>query len=433
MLALSVRLVTVGVLMKKVAAIFILFAVALLWWWPSQERPVRQRPAPVVNVVSPQRTTLTEEIEAVGTAQARASITVTSEVDGRLEKVAVAEGDRVKAGQVMFIIDDRTAKAQLARADAQLSDAQAAWNRAKQLKHSEVLSQAEADTLKAALNSAQADRDAAAAQLANYQIKAPFSGVLGLRQINQGSYIKAGDRLTTLDDLDQLEVLFAVPERYLGQIKIGQRVDIVSVSYADKTFSARVHQLDTRVDPINRTIIVKAVLDNAQRQLLPGQFLAVTLRTGEHQALMIPEQAIVTEGSDSFAYVLETAETSASGSSSLSSVAESSTPAPSSTTIAVRTHINIGARQHGWVEIISADDNSAVITLADKIVINGHTRLGAQSPVDVQDDAAAMQLEIRPEVLTDTLQDTQGDIEQGTEQDTEQDNSQEQPRALKQK
>jgi membrane fusion protein, multidrug efflux system len=357
--------------MKKVAAaltLVIVAALALIWWWPTAGDAPRQRPAQVVNIAKPIVSNLAREIEAVGTAQARESITVTSEVDGRLEKVVVTEGQSVKAGQPLFLIDDRTARAQLARADAQLADAQAAWRRAQQLKSSEVLSRAEADTLQAALNSAQADRDSAAAQLANYQIKAPFSGVLGLRQVNQGSYVKAGDRLTTLDDLDHLEVLFAVPERYLGQIKVGQRVDVRSISYPDKAFSASVRQLDTRVDPINRTVTVKAILDNSQRKLLPGQFLAITLRTGEHQALMIPEQAIVTEGAGSFIYVVEDS-------------------------VATRREIQIDTRQEGWVEVLSG------VAEHDNIVINGHTRLGGGAPVEVREDAAALQLKLRPEAV----------------------------------
>lgn len=357
--------------MKKVTAVLvptIAVAVALIWLWPTSPDAPRQRPVQVVNTALPRLATLAREIEAVGTAQARESITVTSEVDGRLEKVAVIEGQSVKAGQALFLIDDRTARAQLARADAQLADAQAAWGRAQQLENSAVLSRAEADTLKAAQNAAQADRDSAAAQLANYQIKAPFAGVLGLRQVNQGSYVKAGDRLTTLDDLDYLEVLFAVPERYIGQIEIGQPVDVRSISYPDKSFSASVRQLDTRVDPINRTVTVKAILDNTQRQLLPGQFLAVTLRTGEHHAVMIPEQSIVTEGAGSFIYVVEDS-------------------------TATRREIHIGARQKGWVEVVSG------ITEQEIVVINGHTRLGAGAPVEVREDAAALQAELQPEAM----------------------------------
>ena len=133
--------------------IFVLAGLA--WWWvESAPKNEMQRPASVVNVIAPRYAELASEIEGVGTAQARASINLTSEVDGRLLSVNFNEGDKVKAGTKLVTLDDRIVRAQLARAQAQLADARAAWERAQQLKSSEVLSKAEADTLQAGLLSA---------------------------------------------------------------------------------------------------------------------------------------------------------------------------------------------------------------------------------------------------------------------------------------
>ena len=338
--------------------IFVLAGLA--WWWvESAPKNEMQRPASVVNVIAPRYAELASEIEGVGTAQARASINLTSEVDGRLLSVNFNEGDKVKAGTKLVTLDDRIVRAQLARAQAQLADARAAWERAQQLKSSEVLSKAEADTLQAGLLSAQADRDAAASTLADYTVRAPFTGVVGLRRVNTGSYVKAGDVLTTLDDLDEIEILFSVPEKHLGQIAPGQTVFVESSSYPERIFDAQLSQIDTRVDPVNRTVTVKATLVNTERLLLPGQFLNVRLLTGKHRALMIPEQAVLTEGATSFAYVVN------------DSTAE-------------RREVKTGVREKGWVEVISG------IAFDEQVIINGHARLGTGSPVEVRGDVNAL-------------------------------------------
>ncbi|MDF1780832.1 MAG: efflux RND transporter periplasmic adaptor subunit [Alcanivoracaceae bacterium] len=346
--------------MKKAVVLLIAVLAGLVWWWTgSAPKKSMQRPASVVNVVAPRQAELASEIEGVGTAQARASINLTSEVDGRLLSVNFKEGDKVKAGAKLVALDDRIARAQLARADAQLADARAAWERAQQLKSSEVLSKAEADTLQAGLLSAQADRDAAASTLADYTVRAPFAGVVGLRRVNTGSYVKSGDVLTTLDDLDELEILFSVPEKHLGQIASGQTIFVESSSYPDRVFDAHLSQIDTRVDPVNRTVTVKATMTNTERLLLPGQFLNVRLLTGNRLALMIPEQAVLTEGASSFAYVVN------------DSTAE-------------RREVKTGVREQGWVEVLSG------IALDEQVIVNGHARLGTGSKVDVREDASAL-------------------------------------------
>jgi len=347
--------------MKKVAPAVIALAVLVVavWWWADDEAMPRQRPATVVNTLLPRTAQLDAEIHAVGTAQARASVLLTSEVDARLVKVYVQEGDQVTRGQKLVALDDRVARAQLTRAEAQLKDAQAAWERAQQLQNAELLSPAEADTLEANLLAARADRDAAAANVADHAITAPFSGVIGLRRVNVGSYVKAGDVLSTLDDLDNLEVLFAVPEQHLGQLQAGQAVAVRSRSYPERVFNGEVARIDTRVDSVNRTVSLKAALDNRERLLRPGQFLDVALQTGSRDAVMVPEQAILTEGSASFLYTVTDA-------------------------VATRVEVRTGSRQKGWVEI------TAGLAADQSVVINGHARLGPGGPVEVREDPEAL-------------------------------------------
>ncbi|MFN3713481.1 MAG: efflux RND transporter periplasmic adaptor subunit [Alcanivoracaceae bacterium] len=349
--------------MKQGAFVAVVLGItlAMIAWWQfgGSAGGERQRPAQVVNVEQPRSAVLQRRVEAVGSARARQSVNITSEVDGRVARLALREGARVKAGDLLVALDDRTVRADLARADANLADARAAWQRASRLQDTRAVSEAEVDRLRAALQGAEADREAAASRLAYHQIRAPFAGVIGLRHVDTGSYVRAGDLITTLDDQDQLEVQFTVPERHLAALAVGQRVIARSDAWPDREFAGEVTQLDSRVDPVNRAITVKALLDNREQWLRPGQFLQVSLKVGEQQAWMIPEQAILTQGAVSFAFVAVDGK-------------------------AERRELALGSREQGWVEIRQG------INEGDAVIVTGHTRLGGGSPVQVVEDSGAL-------------------------------------------
>lgn len=346
-----------GVFVAVVIAVSLV--IAAFWLFAGNQAGDRQRPPQVVNVEAARLTTLQRRVEAVGSARALQSLAVTSQVDGRVVRIAMREGSRVAAGDLLVALDDRTAQADLAQAEATLADARAAWQRATRLQNTRAISEAEVDQLKAALQGAEAQKEAASARLSYHQIRAPFPGIVGLRNIDPGSYLRAGDLITTLDGADQLEVQFTVPERHLRDLAAGQSLTVRSNAWPEKIFAGRVTYLDSRIDPVNRAITVKALLDNPDQLLRPGQFLQVTLEVGEHQALMIPEQAILTQGAVSFAFV------------ALDGKAE-------------RRQLSLGSRQQGWVEVSNG------IAAGDKVIITGHTRLGGGTPVNIVDDPAAL-------------------------------------------
>jgi membrane fusion protein, multidrug efflux system len=341
------------------AVLAIVLVVAAMWQFGGSSSAGRERAPQVVNVEAPRATQLQRHVEAVGSARARQAISVTSEVDGRVSRILMREGATVSAGALLVALDDRTARAELARAEANLADARAAWQRATRLQDTRAVSEAEVDRLQAALKGAEADRESAASRLAYHEIRAPFAGVVGLRHIDPGSYLRAGEVITTLDDVEQLEVQFTVPERHLAVLEVGQRVMAHSDSWPERPFAGQVTQLDSRVDPVNRAITVKALLDNRERLLRPGQFLQVSLSVGDHPALMIPEQAVLTQGATSFAFVIEDNK-------------------------AQRRELRLGTRQQGWVEVQEG------IEPGDQVVINGHTRLGGGAAVTIVDDATAL-------------------------------------------
>ena len=346
-----------GALVAAVALATVL--VVAIWWWGGDDAAGGQRPPQAVNVVTPRSAELIRRVDAVGTARARQTVTLTSEVDGRVVRIPMREGSQVKRGELLLALDDRTAAADLARAEAARVDAEAAWQRAQRLQDTRAVSEAEVDRLRAALLAAEAEKRAAEARLSFHQIRAPFAGVVGLRRVDVGSYLRAGDPITTLDDVEQLEVEFTVPERWLASLSVDSALVALSDSWPERTFEGRVSQLDSRVDPLTRAITVRALLDNRDGLLRPGQFLQVSLQVGTDRALMIPEQAILTQGAVSFAFVARDDK-------------------------AERRELELGSRQQGWVEVrrgISADE---------AVIVTGHTRLGGGSPVQVVEDAEAL-------------------------------------------
>lgn len=346
-----------GALMAVVAVVTLV--ILSFWWWGGADQAGGQRMAQAVNVVAPRAAVLVRQVEAVGSARARQAVSLTSQVDGRVESIAMREGSRVKKGDLLLALDDRAAAADLARAEAARVEAETAWQRAHRLQDTRAISEAEVDRLKAALLAAEAEKRAAEARLSYHQIRAPFSGVVGLRRVDVGTYLRAGDLIATIDDVDQLEVEFTVPERWLGSLDVNQKLIATSDSWPGREFTGHVTQLDSRIDPLTRAITVRGLLDNRDGLLRPGQFLHVSLSVGETPALMIPEQAILTQGAVSFAFVADGDK-------------------------AQRRELRLGLRQQGWVEVLAG------INANDQVIITGHNRLGGGSPIRVLEDDNAL-------------------------------------------
>lgn len=350
--------------MKKllwVVAVIVVLALGRALWQKGELAPVTATSSgTVVNVLAPQVVSLPSQIEAVGSLQARQSIVLSTEVAGRITAIHFVEGREVAANSLLVTLDDRLARAELARTEAALADAESSWQRARRLSTQNSISQAEAERLEALVLASRAERDSAATRLSLHRIQAPFRGVVGLTDLNVGSYVSAGEVITTLDDSREMEVLFSVPERQLSRIHVGQPVEVRSSAFGGQVFTGKVQQLDSRVDPATRSIRVKATLNNAQRQLRAGQFVQVLLNTGDRQALMVPEQAVLSQGARHYGFVVQNAH-------------------------AQRRDLVLGERVRGWVEVLQGVDEQELL------VINGHARLGDGNPVEVIEDPDALQ------------------------------------------
>ena len=243
-------------------------------------------------------------IEALGTARANEAVEIRPQVSESIRAIRFDEGQRVEAGQVLVELHDAEARADVAAARATLVDLENQERRNRDLYEKRTVSAAGLDQIVAQRDAARASLEAAQARLAYSLIRAPFAGRVGLRNVSLGSLVTPETVITTLDDTDVIKLDFDVSETALARLEVGLPVEARSAAWPDEGFRGAVESIDTRVDPVSRTLTVRALLPNDSGRLRPGMFLTVTLLREDVTALVVPEQAIVPEQSRQFVFVL---------------------------------------------------------------------------------------------------------------------------------
>ncbi|MEZ5066936.1 MAG: efflux RND transporter periplasmic adaptor subunit [bacterium] len=267
-------------------------------------RPVHAQDAPVVVVTEARLDPFPLTVEAIGTTRANESIELRPRVTEAVRAIRFQEGQRVTAGQVLVELDDAEALAAVAAAKAALVESTGQHRRGQELYSNELASASQLELLEARRDADQAALDAAEARLADTVIRAPFAGRVGLRRVSPGSLVSPSVVITTLDDTETVKLDFDVPETALSLLREDLPVRARSAAYPDSVFAGRVQSVDTRVDPVSRTITVRARIPNAEGLLRPGMFLTVRLLRDDVNALVIPEEAIVPERSEQFVLVV---------------------------------------------------------------------------------------------------------------------------------
>ncbi len=264
-------------------------------------QPGGDRPTPVTTIrLQPE--TFAERISAIGTVKARESVTVTAKVSELVQQVHFDSGDEVRAGAPLITLSDQQQRAALNEAQATADEADRLFRRQSELAQQQLIARSQLDTQRATRDSANARVGQIRAQLADRVIRAPFSGVLGLRQVSPGALVTPGTPIATLDELARVYVDFPLPESQLSLASQGRAITGTAAAYPDRTFDGVVAIVDARVDPGTRAVTVRADLPNPERLLRPGMLVNVTLPSAERQALMVPEIAVVQVGRDSFVY-----------------------------------------------------------------------------------------------------------------------------------
>lgn len=231
-------------------------------------------------------------VAAVGAGRASKSVTLVAEATGLVEAVTASAGQQVKAGDVILKLDDAEQKIALARARAQYPIAKANAARYADLYKDDSASRLEADNAFNAFKTAEADLKNADYALRQRTIRAPFDGVVGLTGIEAGDYLRAGEIVTTIDDLSSLIIEFSIPQEAAAGVKVGQEVEAVLAGVAGARIVGSISAIDSRVDPASRTLKIEAVFANADGNLLPGATYAVTTTNDGAPALSAPGLAV---------------------------------------------------------------------------------------------------------------------------------------------
>jgi membrane fusion protein (multidrug efflux system) len=234
-----------------------------------------------------------QTLGAIGTLAAVQGVTVSADLPGTVERIEFDSGRAVRAGDVLAVLDTRQEQAQLAAIEARRELAQLTLARVQELLKEKVISKAEFDRATAEAQQTDAQLGEIKAVIQRKTIRAPFSGVLGLRQVNLGQYLAGGDPLVTLQSLNPIYVNFGVPQQSTGQVPAGRRVRITSETIGGVEWSGRVTALDSMVDEATRNIQVQATLANADAKLRPGMFVQVEVVLGNGESVVVlPASAI---------------------------------------------------------------------------------------------------------------------------------------------
>lgn len=294
-----------------------------------------------------------ERVQAIGTARAKESIEISSRVSDKIARVHFESGDSVRAGQILVSLQTGSDSADLAAAQAQAKDAERQVVRGEQLAKEKLIAASQLDTLRSNRDAARARAQAAQANLSDRVITAPFSGLLGLRQVSPGQLVNAGTVITTLDDVSKIKLDFSMPEVQLAKLRENLAIEARSDAFPDRVFVGRVISVDSRVDIQSRSIAAQAEIDNPDNSLRPGMLLEINVLQTQRQALVIPELALQQLGSESFVYRV-----------TLDGKAE-------------KTIVKPGSRSFGFVEIRQG------LKSGDRIVVEGTSKLrSGQSVVE---------------------------------------------------
>ena len=245
-----------------------------------------------------------DEIQALGTAHANESIEIQPRIASLIERIAFKEGEFVGKGDLLVELEDNEIVAGLALAEASLSESRSLYNRSQSLADSQAISASNLEGLVAQVRVDEARVEAARARLDNTVIRAPFAGRVGLRRVSPGSLVSNQTVITTLDDVSRIKLDFSVPEAFLTVVSEDMGIVARSLVYPGRVFSGNVASIDTRLDPVSRSVQVRAIIPNPDGALKPGMFLTVDLQRDRGEVLLAPEQAIVPEGTAQYVFVV---------------------------------------------------------------------------------------------------------------------------------
>lgn len=300
------------------------------------------------------------QLQAVGTVRAEQGVDVSSEVAGIVRELRFASGQQVKQGDVLLRLDDAVEQADLQAFSAQLELARLNNARDRKLIAQKAISKTDFDAGEARLKELEAQVQRTRALIEQKQVRAPFSGRLGIRMVDVGQFVDRGNVLVTLQALDVVNVDFHVPEQYLPRLFPGQVVSFTVQAWGEQKFTGKISAINAKVDPATRNVQVRATLQNSGERLLPGMFANLSVDIGDSQKrIVVPDSAVSPSLYGDTIYVV--------------------TPGPSEKLSKVeRRYVKVGERRGGMVELLSG------VKAGEDVVAAGHIKIdnGAEVVID---------------------------------------------------
>lgn len=313
-------------------------------------------PPPAVFVAEAKVVRFSDQIEALGTLRANESLVLTTSVTETVTDIHFDDGDRVTAGKVLLEMTSAEEHAQLEEARSTVGEAKRQYQRVKSLEAKGTAAKSLLDERRREWETARARLNAIESRLADRLIRAPFAGVVGLRNISVGALVEPGDVITTLDDDSVMKLDFSVPSTYLGTLRPGLSIIARARAYPGRSFEGEVKSINSRVDPATRSVMVRAVIGNDDRALKPGMLMQIVLLKNTREALIIPEEALVPQGDKQFVLLVDEA-----GGNKV-----------------VRREVQIGGRRPGEVEILKG------LAPGDRLITDGTLKVRPGQVVSVR-------------------------------------------------
>lgn len=288
-----------------------------------------------------------DRIEALGTLKANESVQISSSITETVGAVYFDDGDRVAAGKLLVEMTSDEEHAQLEEARATVDEARRQYERVQSLEKMGTAAASLLDERRRDWDTAKARLGAIESRLADRLIKAPFAGVLGLRNVSVGALVEPGDLITTLDDDSVMKLEFPIPSIHLGALHAGLAVSATSAAFGEREFRGDVRAVDSRIDPVTRSILIRARLPNADRALKPGLLMRVELHANPRDSIAIPEEALTGLGDKQYVFVVD----------------------PAHENLVERREVRLGGRTPGVAEIVAG------LKAGEQVITQGTTKV----------------------------------------------------------
>lgn len=344
--------------MKKlvfIALMVTLLAAGLIFLFNGDKKEAKRDIAIPVIVVNVTRQAMHDNIEALGTAYANESITITASASETISEINFTDGQKVKAGDVIARLEQREEQADLGMAKARLEEHKRELARLNQLLENRAASQREVDERKTQVDITQQEIKGIEARISDRTLRAPFSGVLGIRRLSVGALVQPGDVITTLDDINLIKLDFSMPAIYLGWLKPGVAIEATTGAHGEERFSGVIDTVDSRIDPTTRSVLVRAILPNEGNKLTPGMLMQVSLLQNQRESLVVPEESVLQKQDKQSVYIVKDDD------------------------IVEERPITIGTRIPGFVEVLSG------VSEGERVIIRGVNRAKPGDKVTIQE------------------------------------------------